>query len=288
MTHPHISAGRIPTDKGYRYYVDRLMKLMILPAPVQTEIKQYLISAEPSDLRMLMEATSRILSKISRQLGVILAPRIQEGIFRHIHIHTIGGRRCLLHLTIDSGFVKTMVIEAETDVDAQRLEHACAVMNQRFGGKKLEQMCENDESLLGGLEMIDIGIIRLFIPSIRKMIKENAKEEIYAEGEANIVLSQEHPDPQQVHSIVEILEKKKLLMHVFSTHGERPGIVITIGGENKAGQLDSFSVIKTKYRIGNMEGTLGVIGPKRMPYAYLASTVEYTARALGELYGTEC
>jgi heat-inducible transcriptional repressor len=285
ITHPHTSAGRIPTDKGYRYYVDRLMRLMTLPLGVQDEIKHYLADAEPTDLRMVMEAVSRALSRVTRQLGVVLAPRLNEGVLRHVHLFRIGERRCLLHLTIDSGFVKTLAVEFESSIDGERLDRVCAIMNDRLCGRPLGRLFEPGDPLYEGIEQLDIGVIRLFMPSIRKMVQEQREEEVYAEGETNIVLSQNQFDRSQVNSIVEILEQKKLLMHVFADdEGDRDGVVITIGGENKAGQLESFSIIKTRYRIGNMEGTLGVIGPKRMPYGYLVSAVDYTAKMLSELY----
>ena len=90
---------------------------------------------------------------------------------------------------------------------------------------------------------------------------------------------------ERMSAVIEMLEEKKLLMHLVETEPSgNPGVIVMIGGENREGQLKSFSVIKTKYHMGHMEGSLGVIGPKRMPYPFLVSAVDYTAKLLGELY----
>jgi heat-inducible transcriptional repressor len=285
IAQPHTSAGRVPTDKGYRYYVDRLMKLIDLSDEVKKQIKDSVVKAEPSDLHLLMEATSTALSRVTHQLGVILAPKMSQGVFRHLYIFPIDSHRVLLHLTVDSGFVKTMFCELTTEISPERLENACRAINERFYGMTLLDMCQKERSIFSDVEPYELGIIRLFVPSIKKIIDEEDKEPVYAEGETNIMLQPEFFSKDNVGAVIEILEEKKLLMHLFETTQEnKSGVIIMIGGENRDGQLKSFSVVKTKYHMGNMEGSLGIIGPKRMPYPFLVSAVDYTAKLLGELY----
>ncbi len=284
IAQPHQSAGRVPTDKGYRYYVDRLMKLIELSDDNKKTIKESLVCAEPSDLHVLMEATSKALSRVTHQLGVILAPKLSKGLFRHLYIFPIDGQRVLLHLTIDNGFVKTMICEMTTEISTERLDRACEVINTRFCGMTLLDMSKK-EDIFSDVEPFELGIIRLFVPSIKKIIETEETESVYAEGETNIMIQPEFFARDRVGAIMEILEEKKLLMHMFETQqSSNSGVIIMIGGENQDGQLKSFSVIKTKYQVGNMEGSLGVIGPKRMPYPFLISAVDYTAKLLGELY----
>jgi heat-inducible transcriptional repressor len=282
---PHTSAGRVPTDKGYRYYVDRVMTLMELDESIKNQIKQAVSLAEPSDLHLVMEATSKALSRVTNQLGVILAPKLSRGIFRHLHIFPMDSHRVLLHLTIDSGFVKTMVCELETDVDAGRLESACRVINERFYGKTLMDMCDAETAVFTDVDGFELGVIRLFVPSIRKMITTGDSDALYAEGETNIMLQPEFFGRERVSAVMEMLEEKQLLLHLFEKDPDNTlGVTITIGGENIEGQLKSFSIVKTKYKVGHMEGCLGVIGPTRMQYPFLVSAVDYTARVLGEMY----
>lgn len=287
INQPHTSAGRIPTDKGYRYYVERLMKSIELPNEMKLKIKAQLKSVEPSDLHLLMEATSEALSRATHQMGIILAPRLNRGVFRHVHIYQLDSARVLLHLTIDSGFVKTMVLELKTEISADRLERACQVINERFYGMTLEEMLGSDEEIFVNVEQYELGIIRLFVPSIKKMIESEQTEAVYT-GETNIMLQPEFFSKDQVSAIIEILEEKRLLLHLFEKEQiNKSGVIISIGGENATGQLQSFSVIKTTYTVGHMEGSLGVIGPKRMPYPFLVSAVDYTAKLLGQMYSMQ-
>jgi heat-inducible transcriptional repressor len=288
ISQPHTSAGRIPTDKGYRYYVDRLMTYMELPQEVKVQIKDCLMKAEPSDLHLLMEATTRALSRATHQLGMILAPRLNRGVFRHLHIYPLESQRVLLHLTIDSGFVKTMVLELKTQASTERLEKACRVINERFFGLTIEDMMANEDKVYESVEPYELGLIRLFVPSIKKLIEAEHDGALYTEGETNIVMQPEFFSKDQASAIIEILEEKKLLLHLLEKEqDDKTGVIISIGGENTEGQLQSFSVIKTKYQVGHLEGSLGVIGPKRMPYPFLVSAVGYTAKLLGEMYSTK-
>ncbi len=285
VAQPHTSAGRIPTDKGYRYYVERMMTLTELPGEVKTQIKETLVRVEPSDLHLLMEATTKALSRATHQMGIILAPKLSHGVFRHVHIYPIDSQRVLLHLTIDSGFVKTMVLELKTEISPQRLEQACQLINERFYGLTLSDMLKKEDSAFESVEPYELGIVRLFVPSIKKMIEAEQADTVYTEGETNVVLQPDFASKDEVSAIIEILEEKSLLLHLFEKDRvNKTGVIISIGGENTDGQLQSFSVIKTQYKVGHLEGTLGVIGPKRMPYPLMVSAVDYTAKLLGEMY----
>ncbi len=284
ITHPHTSAGRVPTDKGYRYYVDNLMRLGSLPQKIKNEICNTLRCVDLADLHVLMEATSRALSKATRQLGVILAPRLSKAVFRHVHIHGIGGNRFLMNLAIDSGFVKSLVIELTTHIDEHRLELACQIINERFFDMSLRDMSEIGDAALSDIEPADLGIIRLFVPSIKRLVAEGERESVYTEGETNILLQPEFFDRDKVGAVIEFLEEKSLLMHLVEISNAAGRVIVSIGGEIDKGKFSSFSIVKTSYQIGNMEGSLGVIGPKRMPYPFLVTAVDYTAKALAEMY----
>ena len=284
ITQPHTSAGRIPTDKGYRYYVDKLMACSDLSDEEKRSIKSALVTVDQSDLHLLLEAASRALSRTTNQLGVILAPKIRSGILRQLYLFQIRTNRYLLNIALDSGFVKTMVIEFETEVPHERLECACRIISLKFAGKALKEIFEADENVFNDVPEFELGIIRLLFPSIRKILESNRSEEIFADGQTNVLLQPEFFNRERVGAVIEILAEKKLLMHLFETEKNDGRVLISIGGENQENQLQSFSIIKTCYKMGSMVGSLGVIGPKRMPYPFLVSAVEYTARVLGELY----
>jgi heat-inducible transcriptional repressor len=287
ITHMHTSAGRVPTDKGYRYYVDRLMQCVNLPLEIRHNIEQAVCQVEPSDLHMVMEATSHVLSRVTDLFGVVLSPKIGQGIFRHVHIHAIMNRRYLVTVTIDAGFVKTVVAELETDIDERRLESACGALNDRYYGKTLREIIDAGDGVFADMEEYELGIIRLFIPSLKRVIDESSRVEIVSEGKSNILLKPEFFAKDQAGVIIEILQEERMLMHLIDTAGANDGrVIVAIGTEMADEQLCSFSVVKARYRIGNMEGSLGVVGPRRMPYPFLVSAVDYTAKLLSSRFDT--
>lgn len=284
ITHPHTSAGRIPTDCGYRYYVDRLMHYTDLPAEVKQQIRSELVTVNQSDLHLLLEAASRALSRTTRQLGVILAPKLCRGVLRNLYIIQIGANRFVLNIALDFGFVKSMLLEFESEISHERLEFACRILSAKFGGQTLESIINADETVFRDVPEFDLGIVRLIVPSIRKMMEPENSESVFTEGKTNMLLQPEFFNRDTVGAVIEILEEKTMLMHLIETSGDDDRVLVSIGNENSAdGQLTSFSVIKTTYSIGNMVGSLGVIGPKRMPYPHLISAVKYTADVLSEL-----
>ena len=283
VTHPHTSAGRVPTDRGYRYYVDRLMHFTDLPAETKEQIRNALVTVDQTDMHLLLEAASRALGRTTRQLGVILAPKLGRGVLNQLCIFHVGEKRFILNIALSFGFVKTMLLEFETEIPSERLECACRILTAKFAGKTLAQMCSADQGAYDDVPDFDLGVVRLLVPSIRKMVQDDMTVNVFTEGQTNVLLQPEFFDRNRVGAVIEILEEKNLLMHLFETTDDEDRVLVTIGGENSDSQLASFSVIKTKYMMGDMVGSLGVIGPKRMPYPQLISAVKYTANVLGEL-----
>ncbi|HON09275.1 MAG TPA: heat-inducible transcriptional repressor HrcA [Chitinispirillaceae bacterium] len=284
ITQPHTSAGRIPTDKGYRYYVDWIMKYTEISDDTKDMIRSSMVAVDQSDLHLLLEAATRALSRATNQLGVVLAPRLSKGILKQLNLFHVDANRYVLNVALESGFVKTVVVEFETEVPQDRLELACRIISTKFAGKALEEITVDDEKVFRDVPDLELGIIRLLVPSIRKLLQKDETEEVFADGETNVMLQPEFFNRENVGAVIEILEEKKMLVHLFETPEVQGRVVISIGEENRQDQLQSFSIIKTGYRVGGMVGSLGVIGPKRMPYPFLVSAVEYTAKVLGELH----
>jgi heat-inducible transcriptional repressor len=260
------------------------MKYIDLPDETKTKIRSSLITVDHSDLHLVLEAATRALSRTTNQLGVILAPKLHSGVLRHIYLFEIQENRYMMNVALDYGFVKSMMVELQTDVPLDRLECACRIITSKCVGKTLHEMCETDDGKFSDVPEFDLGVIRLLVPSLRKMMDQDHDETVFTEGQTNVLLQPEFFSRDRVGAVMEILEEKNLLMHLFETSGNEDRVFISIGGENQEGQLQSFSIIKTNYRVGNMQGSLGVIGPKRMPYPYMISAVEYTAKVLGELH----
>ncbi len=284
LAHEHISSGRIPTDRGYRVYVDNVVRKTIVTENIREKIDSEFDNITTSDIHFVMERTARALSRATKQFGVLLSPDLNTGIFRHIHICNLGGGRNLVSLTIDSGFVKTITVEMDNDLSNDQLDRICSRINERFNGMSLSQFCMECETAISDLDNKESGIIRFFVPSIKKLLYEGTDDALVYEGETYMLTKPEFFNPDQAKTVIELLNEKDMLMHVIKREKTESGkAVVTIGGEIEEGSFRNFSVVKTDYRIGNLEGSLGIIGPKRMPYSSLVPAVEYTSKVLSEL-----
>jgi heat-inducible transcriptional repressor len=285
ITHPHTSAGRIPTDKGYRYYVDRIMKSVDLPTRLKLQMRDTLIKTGMADLHLLLETATRTLSRVTRQLCVIVAPPLRRAVFRGAYVFPLGEHRYLMNVTIDAGLVKTAVFELSIEVPDDTLATACRALADRFIGRALIELCCPEASVLSGVPVHYCNMVKLLLPPVRRIAKGEAALEAYTEGASNVLLQPEFFTKDGAEDVKQICEATDLLVDlVRAPDGEKAKAVITIGGELPRGALHSFSIIKTGYRVGALPGSLGVIGPKRMPYPFLISAVEYMARALSEMY----
>jgi heat-inducible transcriptional repressor len=213
-----------------------------------------------------------------------LSPPLRRGVFRHVNICETSPHRYVVNITLESGFVKAMSAELQTEIPRNRLLEACQTINDRFDGLALEEMCRLGEEPFRDMATYELGVLRLFIPSIRRMMEEDAScDRVITEGAINILRKPEFA--HQIGAVVEVLEEKKLLMHLFDTGDDDRGRVrVSIGGEIEGGQFNSFSMMRARYKVGNLEGALGVIGPKRMQYPLLVAAVDYTAKTLSQLH----
>jgi heat-inducible transcriptional repressor len=283
ITHPHTSAGRIPTDKGYRYYVDRIMKAIDLPQRLRVHIRDSLFNTGMADLNLLLETATRTLSRITQQLCVIVAPQLSHAVFRGVYVFPLGVHRYLMNVTIDAGLVKTTVFELSVEVPTDTLALACRVLAAKFAGRAVSEFCCPDTQVLSDVPHSHWDTIRLLLPPVRKIV--DAAMAAYTEGESNVLLQPEFFNKASVDGARQVCEATDLLVDLVKTPEEKSAkAVITIGRELPRGSLHSFSIIKTGYRLGALPGSLGVIGPKRMPYPFLISAVEYMARVLSEVY----
>jgi heat-inducible transcriptional repressor len=283
LSQPHTSAGRIPTDKGYRYYVDFLMNQVEL-----THIEKDAIAASMAhahDVDKVLEISSQVLGRITHQLGVALSPRFEEAVFKKMDFLQLSSNRILLALSLESGIVKTLSVELNTDLSVSQIATICSIVNERFQGRPITELQKTGKDRLSGMSVDEnsIGIIRLFIPSVEQLFESTSQINLYTAGTSAMLSQPEFIiDKTMLSALMELLDDKKVLIHLLSRHEHTRGMVISIGGENEEGQFKSFSVVASSYKVGNTAGTLGVIGPTRMPYPKLISAVDYMAKVLEE------
>ncbi len=282
ITNLHQSSGRIPTDNGYRVYVDNLLKPQSLSKTERRKIESALKS-EDLALGPVLEKTSRILAYISHQLGVTIAPRFESGILTRITMVPVAERKVLIVYTVKSGLIRSIVIEAEVDLAPEMLEKTSSVLTERLAGSALGDIKSTIRERLNGVSGGDLVLLDLFIDSCDEIFTEPIIDKVHLDGAANLVRNPEFNNADRVSRLIGMVEDRTFLANIFSCGEVNEGTNITIGSELLTDSAEPISVVASPYNAGKLRGILGVMGPTRMPYSKIVSIVDYTAKLLSKV-----
>jgi heat-inducible transcriptional repressor len=271
---PHTSAGRIPTDLGYRVFVDRLSTVKPLSAPERRAIDKFLEGAV--DLDDVVARTVRLLAQVTHQVAIVQYPSLTRSAVRHIEVLALAPNRLMLVLIADTGRVEQRILDLPHAMDEGTLNNLRGKLNARAAGKKLASL----PALLKDLE-IDfpdnaLTNIRHVIAVILEMAIEKSEERVVVSGTAN--LARHAPDfNESVHPVLEALEEQVVLLRLLGEAVDE--MKVKIGHEQENKKLHATSVITTGYGpTGDAVATLGIIGPTRMDYPTSMSAVSAVAR----------
>lgn len=287
INHPHTSAGRIPTDKGYRFYVDTLMDVQKLR---NSEIGLINKSLETSlnETDDLLKIASNLLSSITHQIACVTYPKLESGIFEKIQIIQLTSTRILVVITIKSGLVKTMTLELNSDLRASQIDPVQQLLNERLGGLSLQEIRVTFKERFKDIQEDKHPIIRLFVDSVDKIFKDDTRgERALITGAKNVIRQPEFENPESFQSVIELIEDKDIIIHILEKSGDDEQIYISIGSENENEKLNEYSFISKKYQLGEISGTLGIVGPKRMEYSKVIAIVDYIAKMISEILKNE-
>ena len=284
---PHTSAGRKPTDKGYRFYVDSLMNKESLNKSEIYFIRSQIEDSKSNivDSQDLFSETSKILGKISRQLAIVTEPFLSTGIFEKLELIIISSSKILVVLNIKSGYVRTVIMEIENEITRTKIERLTTYLNEKLQGLTLKEIRETFAERVSDIKYEDPEMFQLFINSIDKIYADEEKGgNIYIAGAGDIILQPEFVDPKNFKNIVELSEDRNLVVHIFQNKGmNKDELTISIGSENFEKKLKDYSVICTTYTFGDIKGNIGIVGPKRMNYKKMVSLIEYTSSLITEI-----
>jgi heat-inducible transcriptional repressor len=279
---PHTSAGRIPTDLGYRVYVDSLLKPEELTQAEKEAIKSA-ITQDGSGLKEILGQTCKVLSEITKELGVTIAPRFESGVLKRIDLIPVASGRIMVVVILSSGIVRSVIIEVEATISETMLREFEAILNEKLSGLALGVIRDTINKRLA--DVAGHGrLIKLIVEAKDKLLQNDSGTNINLSGADNLLSQPEFHERDKVSALVKLLEDDRILTD-FLHNANEEGLVITIGHENKVDQIMSCSVVTSTYRVGDIAGSIGVIGPTRMPYNKLVSVVEYTARTITEALG---
>lgn len=274
---PHTSAGRIPTDTGYRFYVASLMKREALSGVEQDQIREKMENSG-GNVSLVLEEASRILGRVSRELGIVLTPWISWGIFDRMELIRLAERKILAVIKVRSRLVKTVVIEIESDLADEDLERVSSVLNERLSGLTLEEIQRTIADRVKHAGQADPVMLRQVVDSAPQLFDFSEPLDVHTCGTQNIVSQPEFSDTNRLESILNLVDNKRQLIHLF--HRKVDDTEVTIGCEHEDESLHDFSVITACYYRGKDVGTLGVIGPTRMRYGKIVSLIDFMADAM--------
>lgn len=279
ISHPHTSAGRVPTDRGYRFYVDALMRLGALSDAERDTIAQGLHQVVPTPT--LLREASRLIGAISSQLGLIRAPELLDGILERIEILPLGSR-LLVVLSLRAGLVRTVTLEVHEEMPRERTDAVASVLNERLAGLTLREIRATFRERVRDVADPASGLVQLIADSADKIFNDGPDvDRVQISPTQNILRQPEFADPEQVRGIVELIEDEEMVIHLLDSHPGVPETVdVTIGAEHGDERLINYSLITTRYQVGSTTGTIGLIGPKRMDYSRMISVVAYIAQTI--------
>jgi heat-inducible transcriptional repressor len=281
VSSPHTSAGRVPTIKGYRFFVDALIKLT---PPGNDELAKFSqsLSEAAEDPQSLAVSVSHLLSGVTRLAGIVTVPRRPQMALRQIEFLPLSGRRVLAILVINDREVQNKILNVSRDFSADELRRASNYLSERFGGRSFGEV---RESLLGELQRTRASMNALMVEAIemaQKVFPESEpKPEFVVAGETNL-MDVDVADVETLKGLFEAFGRQRDILHLLDQSMRADGVQIFIGHESGYQLLDSYSIVAAPYATeDDTMGVLGVIGPTRMAYERVIPIVDVTAKLLG-------
>jgi len=278
VTSPHTSAGRVPTTRGYRFFVDSLLTVRPLDRAEIDQLEGQLHLDQP---QRLLQSASHILSDLTRFAGVVMAPRRRSTSLHHVEFLRLSDKRILLILVTPEGDVQNRILLAERPYSPSELVEAGNFINQNYAGLTFEQIKERLQAELRRLRDDMTHLLTKAVEAGSAAMTESAEDYVLS-GEHNLLRVQDLSSNMiSLRRLFDLFEQRTSLLQLLEIGSQAQGVQIYIGGESGLVPLDECSVITAPYEVdGEVLGTVGVIGPTRMAYERVIPIVEITARLL--------
>ncbi len=284
---PHTSAGRIPTEKGYQYYVESLLKVRDLPTEFRSSLEDDSRFAGKS-MEDVMQEVGHLLSGISRYTGLVMAPRFNSTVFRQIEFVRLSKGRLLVIFVSESGLVQNKVIEPGIDFSQRELESITNYLNHRLPGMTITQVRERiavelheEQSRLNKLQ-------KQALELSDQALQGDIAEQVYVAGTSHMLEQPEFTSPDSMMKIMRTLESKQQLIDLLDCSQAARGVQIFIGSQSSHAEIEGCSLIAAPFSgHKGAVGTLGVIGPIRMNYSQVIPIVDFTASLVSRILDRE-
>lgn len=274
LEQPHTSAGRVPSERGYRLYVDRLMKIKKL-SPQEEEVIRREFSRDFDEIEGLVRKTSKILSQLTRYTSLVMSPQLDDCRLTHIHFVPLDSNSLIAVIVTDTGVVKNTTIRTTETLTPDYLESLTRAVNEKFKGVTIEELNKSiaSEDLMKLSHQFRL--LDTLIPLLVDSLEEKRCDEIYADGVSNIFNFPEYSDINKAKNFLAFVEEKEQVMQIINKC-KSGGIQISIGSELDNENIKDCSLVTTTYMIGGkVVGRIGIIGPKRMEYSRVVGVLQF-------------
>lgn len=272
ITSPHTSAGRIPTARGYRLFVDTMLT-------AQREHMNAPSHPPPDQPQKVIANAANLLSNLSQFVGVVMTPR-RASVFKQIEFLRLSDRRLLVIIVSPDGDVQNRVIFPEADYTQSQLVEASNYINAHYAGLTIEQVRDRLQSEVEKLRGEIAALMQAAVKVSSEVLTEAQEDDVVISGERNLLsVTDFSSDMGQLRRAFELFEQKAQLMRLLDVSSKAEGVRIFIGGESQVVPIEELSIVSANYEVdGQVVGTLGVIGPTRMPYERMIQIVDITSR----------
>jgi heat-inducible transcriptional repressor len=295
LEQPHTSAGRVPTDKGYRFYVDNLLGVLsISNDDLQLIGEEYGFEGSDTPDR-LMERTSHLLSALSNNVGIVVSPSLANDRLQHIEFVGLSDNRILVVLVSAPNIVHNKIIRTSVILSRDELEKTANYLNAEFAGRSLAEIRAEIINLMHAEKALFDKLLQTAVILCSQSIEdEDSLGEVFVDGTSNILTKRDFADLERLRELLRTIGEKSRLMQILTECIERDvaatgNVQIVIGSENRTPSFQNCTLISAPYRIagGTAVGTLSVLGPTRIEYARMISIVSYVARTLERMMSSD-
>lgn len=285
LDHPYTSAGRVPTERGYRAYVDELMEQIQLSEQEQEVLRTHL-SESVSDAELLVRESSRLLSQFANLLGVAISPRLSTGVLERLEVVPLSSNRAMFVISVRGGLIRTIILHVESELSRSALDKVVLLLNERLAGLTLDEIRRTCKDRVRDLQSDDTGVVQLLMDSSSMLFSEPPTDRRVEVGGTDRMLAQpEFQQPEELRELIKLVDDEAAVIGLLDASDDEAigSARVRIGSENTASEAETqlrYSVVTAPYQRHNMRGTIGVIGPTRMDYARVISLVEGMAALL--------
>ncbi|GAB7386303.1 heat-inducible transcriptional repressor HrcA [Bacillaceae bacterium] len=289
LEQPHTSAGRIPSQKGYRFYVDHLIKPHLLSSVEIANLKNA-FAQKMYEIEQVIQHTAYILSSLTNYTSIVLGPEVYQAALKHFQIVPMSSNKAVAIIVTDTGKVEHKVISVPEEISIGEIEKVVNILNTKLVGIPLTELKHRLYSEIAVEMQKHVDHYEKMIQAIEDAIRSRNDDRVYLGGTTKIMSQPEFRDVEKVKGILELLEETDKVIQLFSLPDE--GIQVRIGTENSIEEVSNCSIITASYHLnGKPIGRIGILGPTRMEYGKMIAIIDYLSkdlsRLLSDLYNNE-